>query len=106
MEVPYVIVAVILMIIIIVVVLFLLLSGGFDQTEETINFRQFCLYWSLHRYREEFGDTIQVGNYSVNVENQCRTELGKPIEFFSELDAQDLENCRNACRLVRNEPVS
>lgn len=102
-EIPHIAIAIILIVIVIAIVLFLLLSvGGPTQAQETIDFKEFCLYWSLHRYREGLNEEIQIGGYSASVYEQCQNSLGK---YLGVLDEDDLEKCRDNCRLITNEPT-
>ena len=90
---------IIILIVVIIVVNPAILFGQRSGTQ--IDFRQFCLHWSLSDYREGpptggVDDNITVGVKQYPVKENCAQSLGIPDP--DDLDINDFNNCRELCK--------
>ena len=81
-----------LLVVFAIVIIPLIASGKWFPGQ--IDFRQFCLFWSRNNYREGLDEKVNINGNEIPVNDACKSGLG----LMRELNADDIENCRNLCR--------
>ncbi len=65
------------------------------ETEKSKEFREFCIFWSMHNYKEGPGEWVMVGGEPKLVDEMCAQAIGK---LAPPLSADEVEQCRKICR--------